>query len=82
MNVEKIEGMPLGKVLEKRIFAPLQMTQTRMADPKAIIADRAAGYWVNKTNDLINRNPTETSSTLGSGGCLVQLLILQSGTRH
>jgi CubicO group peptidase (beta-lactamase class C family) len=70
MIVEKIEGLPLGKVLEKRIFAPLQMTQTRMADPEAIIADRAAGYWVNKTNDLINRNPTETSSTLGAGGLL------------
>jgi len=70
MIVEKIEGLPLGKVLEKRIFAPLQMTQTRMADPEAIIVNRAAGYWVNKTNDLINRNPTETSSTLGAGGLL------------
>jgi CubicO group peptidase (beta-lactamase class C family) len=70
MVVEKIEGLPLSKVLEKRIFAPLQMTQTRMADPEVIIANRAAGYWVNKTNELINRNPTETSSTLGAGGLL------------
>tara|TARA_R110000751_G_scaffold3930_4_gene18445 strand:+ start:38924 stop:40012 length:1089 start_codon:yes stop_codon:yes gene_type:complete len=70
MIVEKIEGLPLAKVLEKRIFAPLKMTQTRMADPEAIIAHRASGYWVNKTNDLINRNPTETSSTLGAGGLL------------
>ena len=70
MIVERIEGRPLGQVLESRIFGPLAMTQTRMADPEAIIRHRAAGYWVNKAGDLINRNPTETSSTLGAGGIL------------
>lgn len=70
MIVERIEGEPLGRVLESRIFGPLGMTQTRMADPEAIIRHRAAGYWVNKVGDLINRNPTETSSTLGAGGIL------------
>jgi D-alanyl-D-alanine carboxypeptidase len=35
-----------------------------------MIVDRASGYWVNKAGDLINRNPTETSSTLGAGGLL------------
>ncbi|MCA9735389.1 serine hydrolase, partial [candidate division KSB1 bacterium] len=29
-----------------------------------------SGYWVNKVNQLINRNATETSSTLGAGGLL------------
>jgi len=70
MIVERIEGRPLGQVLESRIFGPLGMTQTRMADPEAIIRHRAAGYWVNKAGDLINRNPTETSSTLGAGGMI------------
>jgi D-alanyl-D-alanine carboxypeptidase len=70
MIVERIEGHPLGQVLKSRIFGPLQMTQTRMADPEAIIPHRAAGYWVNKKGELINRNPTETSSTLGAGGIL------------
>ncbi len=70
MIVERIEGRPLGQVLESRIFGPLEMTQTRMADPEAIIRHRASGYWVNKVGDLINRNPTETSSTLGAGGIL------------
>ena len=70
MVVERIEGRPLGHVLESRIFGPLQMTQTRMADPEAIIRHRASGYWVNKVGQLINRNPTETSSTLGAGGLL------------
>jgi len=70
MIVERIEGQPLGRVLKSRIFDPLGMTQTGMADPESIIPHRTAGYWVNKTGDLINRNPTETSSTLGAGGLL------------
>ena len=41
-----------------------------MADPEAIIPDRASGYWVNRNGELINRRPTETSSTLGAGGIL------------
>ncbi|MBT5874971.1 MAG: beta-lactamase family protein [Candidatus Latescibacteria bacterium] len=70
MIVERIEGHPLGQVLESRIFGPLGMMQTRMVDPEAIISHRASGYWVNKVGELINRNPTEPSSTLGAGGIL------------
>ncbi|KAA3658611.1 MAG: class A beta-lactamase-related serine hydrolase [Calditrichaeota bacterium] len=70
MIVEQVEGEPLGQILQKRIFKPLQMTQTRFADPEAIIPHRASGYWVNKVNQLINRQATETSSTLGAGGLL------------
>jgi D-alanyl-D-alanine carboxypeptidase len=70
MIVERVEGRPLGQVLQARIFEPLGMGQTRMADPEAIIPHRASGYWVNKTGELINRRPTETSSTLGAGGIL------------
>jgi D-alanyl-D-alanine carboxypeptidase len=70
MIVERIEGRPLGEVLKSRIFDPLKMTATRMTDPEAIIPGRASGYWVNKAGELINRNPTETSSTLGAGGLL------------
>jgi hypothetical protein len=68
--VERIEGHPLGRILKSRIFEPLEMTQTGLADPEAIIPHRASGYWVNKVGELINRNPTETSSTLGAGGVL------------
>ena len=70
MIAERIDGAPLGRVLENRIFGHLEMTQTRLADPDDIIMHRAAGYWVNRNGDLINRNPTETSSTLGAGGIL------------
>lgn len=68
--VERVEGQPLGRVLAARIFQPLGMTQTRLADPESIIPNRAAGYWVDRTGTLINRPPTETSSTLGAGGLL------------
>jgi len=70
MIVERIECRPLGHVLGNRIFGPLEMTETRMSDPEAIIPNRASGYWINKAGELINRNPTETSSTLGAGGLL------------
>jgi len=70
MIVERVEGQPLGRALKSRIFDPVGMTQTRLADPEAIIEHRAAGYWVNKSGELINRRPTETSSTLGAGGIL------------
>ncbi len=70
MIVERIEGRPLGDVLNARIFQPLDMGQTRMTAPEDIIPHRAAGYWVDVRDRLINRAPTETSSTLGAGGIL------------
>ncbi|MGM0669949.1 MAG: serine hydrolase domain-containing protein [Gemmatimonadota bacterium] len=66
--VERLEGAPLGEVLEERIFGPLRMTQSRMADPEDIIPHRAAGYYVDGTGKLVNRDATQTSSTLGAGG--------------
>jgi D-alanyl-D-alanine carboxypeptidase len=68
MIVERLEGHPLGEVLQERIFGPLGMTQTRMADPEHIIRHRASGYYVDYTNRLVNRDATQTSSTLGAGG--------------
>lgn len=67
--VERVEGRPLGEVLRTRIFEPLGMGQTRMADPERIIPYRAAGYWVDRMGTtLMNRDATQTSSTLGAGG--------------
>lgn len=70
MIIEGLDGKPLGQVLDSRIFGPLGMTQTRMAEPETIVAHRASGYWVSKSGELINRRPTETSSTLGAGGVM------------
>ena len=67
--VERVEGRPLGSVLRSRIFEPLGMDQTRMADPEDIIPHRASGYWVDRMGvALMNRDATQTSSTLGAGG--------------
>lgn len=70
MIIQQVEAMPLRDVMQTRIFTPLGMSQTRFADPAAIIKHRVAGYWENKVGDLINRNPTEYSSTLAAGGLL------------
>jgi len=74
MMVERVEGRPLGQILQERIFGPLGMGQSRMSDPEDIIPHRAAGYYVNGTMDLVNRDPTQTSSTLGAGGIVSSLL--------
>jgi len=67
--VERVEGRPLGQVLRSRIFGPLGMNQTRLADPEDIIPHRASGYWVDRMGiELMNRDATQTSSTLGAGG--------------
>jgi len=67
--VERVEGQPLGDVLRRRVWGPLGMGQTRMADPEDIIPHRAAGYWVDRMGEaLMNRDATQTSSTLGAGG--------------
>ena len=69
--VERIEGRPLGPVLRSRIFEPLGMNQTRLADPEDIIPHRASGYWVDRMGvELMNRDATQPSSTLGAGGLL------------
>ena len=69
--VERVEGRPLGSVLRSRIFEPLGMTQTRLADPEDIIPHRASGYWVDRMGvELMNRDATQPSSTLGAGGIL------------
>jgi len=69
--VERVEGSPLGSVLRSRIFEPLGMAQTRLADPEDIIPHRAAGYWVDRMGvALMNRDATQPSSTLGAGGIL------------
>ncbi len=68
MLLERIEGRPLGDVLEDRIFRPLGMHQTGMVDSETVIPLRASGYWANRAGELINRPAMEASSTLGAGG--------------
>jgi D-alanyl-D-alanine carboxypeptidase len=44
MIIRKITGEPYGQFLQKRIFEPLGMTQTRIQEIDAIIPRRATGY--------------------------------------
>jgi CubicO group peptidase (beta-lactamase class C family) len=42
--IEAVSGQSYGDFTEERIFQPLGMTHTRMADARAVIPDRALGY--------------------------------------
>ena len=44
MIIEKVTGKPWGQFLNERIFAPLGMTSTRVANYEAVIPNRASGY--------------------------------------
>ena len=68
--VQRIEGAPLGAVLQRRLFGPLGMMRTGMADPWRVVPGRARGYWVDGAGALVNRPATEPSSTLGAGGLM------------
>ena len=71
--LERIEKKPLAKILDNYLFDPLNMNQTRLSNPENIIPHRVSGYWIDKTGNLINRKPTEISSTLGAGGIVTSL---------
>ena len=44
MIIEKVTGKPWGQFLHERIFAPLGMTSTRVANYQDVIPNRASGY--------------------------------------
>jgi len=44
MIIRKATGLSYGEFLQKRIFEPLGMSQTRIQDIDAIIPKRASGY--------------------------------------
>lgn len=67
MLIEKISGKTYEQFLRERIFAPLEMRDTRMDSAVEIIANRADGYeWKNNTyQNAVWYNPTLTFSTAG-----------------
>jgi CubicO group peptidase (beta-lactamase class C family) len=64
----KASGMPYRELLERRIFAPLEMKQTLVYQKgQNTISDRAFGH--SKENDtLVETDQSPTSATLGDGG--------------
>lgn len=66
--LEAVESAPLDTIFDSRIFDPLGMRHTRFADPEEIIRHRVSGYYQDRNRALINRDATQTSSSLGAGG--------------
>jgi CubicO group peptidase (beta-lactamase class C family) len=66
--IAKVSGLSYGDFLQRRIFAPLQMSHTLVYQKgQNTIRDRAYGH--SKENDtLVETDESPTSATLGDGG--------------
>lgn len=71
-------------MLAHRIFTPLGMRFTRMADPESIIRHRAQGYYQDRNRTLTNMPASHPSATLGAGGLVstVRGLALWDAARY
>jgi CubicO group peptidase (beta-lactamase class C family) len=67
--IHKVTGKPYADFLVERIFKPLGMTSTRLISEADIIPNRAAGYRINRNNELKNQewvSPTFNSTADGT----------------
>jgi hypothetical protein len=67
--IHKITGKPYAEFLSERIFKPLGMTSTRPISDRDIIPNRAAGYEVDRNDELKNQewvSPTFNSTADGT----------------
>jgi len=67
--IHKVTGEPYAAYLGEHIFKPLGMTSTRLISEADIIPNRAAGYRVNRRNELKNQewvSPTFNSTADGT----------------
>ena len=71
--LHQASGKPWGEFLHERILAPLGMTNTRLANPSAVISNRASGY-EREGNEWRNAGPL--LSVRPSGGLLSTVLDL------
>jgi len=58
--VENLSGEKYWEFLSEKILGPLQMTATTNREPSRILKFRAAGYDLDKTNGLVNRDVNYT----------------------
>ncbi|MGB7497091.1 MAG: serine hydrolase domain-containing protein [Candidatus Acidiferrum sp.] len=66
--VAKVSGRPYGEFLQKRIFAPLKMSDTVVYEKgKNTISNRAYGR-SKENGKLVETDQSATSATLGDGG--------------
>lgn len=65
--LEKVSGRPYEVLLKELIFDPLEMNETVINDPAAIIENRVAGYRL-ENNILQNKEYYSPSNTYSAGG--------------
>ena len=54
--INRVAGMFYGDFLQRRVFAPLGMTRTRIISDHDIVRDRASGYEKDERGDLHNQS--------------------------
>jgi CubicO group peptidase (beta-lactamase class C family) len=67
--IHKITGMPYAEFLSERIFKPLGMASTRLISDRDIIPNRAAGYEIDRNDEIKNQewvSPTFNSTADGT----------------
>lgn len=75
--IHKITGMPYAEFLGERIFKPLGMTSTRLISERDIIPNRAAGYELDRDNELKNQEwVSPTFNSTGDGALYFNVLDL------
>ncbi|HEV2705236.1 MAG TPA: serine hydrolase domain-containing protein [Pyrinomonadaceae bacterium] len=73
--VERASGQRFDEFLEARIFKPLGMKATLMADPRRIIPQRASGYqW--REGAWVNRDDAALADTFAAAGLASNVLDL------
>lgn len=65
--VEGASGMSFGEYMQKNIWDPLEMKNTRLDDPDAVIQNRARGYRI-VSGEIKNSEFVDVSSRFGAGG--------------
>jgi len=65
--VEGASGMSFGEYMRKNIWDPLEMKNTRLDDPDAVIPNRARGYRL-VNGEIKNSEFVDVSSRFGAGG--------------
>lgn len=67
--IHKVTGVPYAEFLRERIFKPLGMTATRPISDRDVIPNRAAGYEIDRNDELKNQewvSPTFNSTADGT----------------
>lgn len=65
--IEKVSGLSYGEYIQRHIFDPLGMSDSRMDDPTAPIPNRVKGYWF-VSGRIARSEYVDISSRFAAGG--------------